>query len=136
MTIQGKVAAILNERDLVINKGSEAGVKEGMRFKVVEPSLTVTDPDTQEELGSISKEKIRVRVTDVQPRFSIGKTYETYIDYVEPPLRLPLLPPPPKLPVTRVRTLRVDSTTRLEPMSEDSSFVKIGDPVVELEGDL
>ena len=36
MAIEGKVATILNERDLVINKGSSSGVAEGMKFGVME----------------------------------------------------------------------------------------------------
>ena len=46
MLIEGKVAAIVNERELAINRGADVGVKEGMIFKVVEPELDVTDPDT------------------------------------------------------------------------------------------
>jgi hypothetical protein len=33
--IEGKVARILNSRELVINRGTEAGVKLGMRFAVL-----------------------------------------------------------------------------------------------------
>ena len=34
MTIEGKVAKILNSREIAINKGSEDGVKTGMKFNV------------------------------------------------------------------------------------------------------
>ena len=47
MAIEGKVAAILNERDLVINRGSDSGVQEGMRFGVVEKDVPIVDPDTE-----------------------------------------------------------------------------------------
>lgn len=140
MAVKGKVAAILNERDLVINKGSDAGVKDSMKFKVVVPEVTVTDPDTGEILGTVAKEKIRVKVVEVHPKFSVGKTYETYVvnvgglaaDSFEA-LRFRFLP---RREVTRVRTLRSDDSTSLAPMVEGSSFVKVGDPVIEVEDNL
>ena len=41
MSIHGKVAVILNERDLVINKGRDDGVSEGMLFKVTQPNVSI-----------------------------------------------------------------------------------------------
>lgn len=76
--VEGKVAKVLNKRELVINRGSQDGVKDGMRFEVIEESEEFIDPETMESLGAITRPKIRVMVTDVQPRFSIARTYETY----------------------------------------------------------
>ena len=90
MAIEGKVAGILHERELVINRGAEAGVKERMRFKIVEPQVDIKDPDTGEALGTVTHEKIRVEIVEVQPKFSKGRTYETFVDYV-PLAKLPLL---------------------------------------------
>jgi hypothetical protein len=136
MGIEGKVAAILNERDLVINKGSEAGVEAGMKFKVIEPSLRITDPDTGESLGTLTREKIRVQIVEVSLKYSIGKTYETFMAYVERPVTIPFIPPP-RVPVTRVRTLKYEGgpsdTPFLDYLSAD--FVKVGDPVVQIEGE-
>ncbi len=143
MSIQGKVAAILNEREFIINKGEEAGVKPDMRFKVLEPERDLIDPDTGEPLGTFSREKIRVKIAEVELKYSVGRTYETYVINVGGDAR----PQPlneilryfgrsvPGQQVTRVRTLRGDSTTRLEPMDEASSFVKIGDLVVQINDD-
>lgn len=134
MLIEGKVATIVNERELVINRGADAGVKEGMIFKVVEAKLDITDPDTGEVLGIISREKIRVKIAEVQSKFCIGRTYETYTAYVEPPVKLPMLPPPPRLPVTKVRTLPVSDPSGyafsdyLRP-----DYVKVGDLVVQVD---
>lgn len=140
MAIEGKVAAILNERDLIVNKGSSSGVKEGMKFKVIGDEMPITDPDTGEVLGYLPREKIRVRIVEVHPKFSIGKTYQTYIAYEgleRGPLGIPLMTSllTPRKEVTRVPTLRTDNALRLDPMDEESSFVKIGDPVVEAEDD-
>ena len=75
--LEGKIAQILNDRELVINRGSKDGVESGMKFKIVE-NLIILDPDTDAQLGSIERENIRVKVIDVQPAFSIAHTYQTY----------------------------------------------------------
>ncbi len=138
MAIKGKVAGIINERDLIINRGSEAGVTEGMKFKVTEP-LQVKDPETGETLETFDREKIRVEIVEVKLKYAVGKTYQTYVVNVggvgfgsgdlTAGLRRLL---EPRQEVTRVRTLRADQTTNLEPMVEASSFVKVGDSVVQI----
>jgi hypothetical protein len=139
MVIEGKVAVILNERELIINKGAEAGVKEGMKFKIVEPKVDIKDPDTGEALGTLTHEKIRVGIVEVQPKFSKARTYETFVGYFPAPLpKLPLLPSPPPVPVTRVRTLKyagaLSDTPFLDYLSVD--FVKVGDLVVQVDDNL
>lgn len=140
MPIEGKVAAILNERDLVLNKGSESGVTEGMKFKVTKPVLQVKDPDTDDDLGTVAREKIRVRIVEVEPKFSIGKTYETYVVNVGEGAASMLMVAfgrtAPRQEVTRVRTLRIDDSVRLAPMGEGDSFVEVGDQVVQLEDEI
>lgn len=137
MTLKGKVAAILNERELAVNLGSDSGVEVGMKFKVVEPSRQILDPDTAEILGTFDREKIRVKVVEVTPRYSVGSTYETYqvtvgsggspdISHLFGRSR----------EVTRVRTLRADGGLYLEPMDETKSFVHIGDLAVLVEDGL
>src|SRR4051794_17442712 len=75
--LEGRVAEVLNERELVVNIGSTAGVKRGMRFAVLAATaLVVRDPDTGAELGTIDREKIRVEATEVEPRFAVCATYE------------------------------------------------------------
>ena len=136
MSIEGKVAAILNERDLIINKGADAGITEDMKFKVVDPEVEIKDPDTGEALGSISMEKVRVRIVEVQSKFSIGKTYETYTINVGGVMPADLGDAfrrvlSPRQEVTRVRTLRIDPSAG-GLMTETKSFVKVGDTVIEL----
>ena len=75
--IKGKVTNILNKRELAMNVGRKDGVKEEMRFKIVY-NVPVKDPDTGEELGEINREKIRVEVFQVEEKFSLARTYETY----------------------------------------------------------
>ena len=127
MAIEGKVANILNERVLVINKGSDAGVKEGMKFKVTE-MITIVDPDTNEPLGPVIREKVRIKIVEVQTKFSVGKSYETYVEdaiasfmgRVFGARRSP-------------RGLRPGGD--LMPTAESGSYVGVGDSVIEIDDD-
>ena len=76
--IQGKVAKVLNDREVVINRGTDHGVKLGMRFKLIE-TVQIQDPDTRDGIGTITREKIRFMVVHSQPSMSIARTYETHI---------------------------------------------------------
>ena len=77
MSIEGKVAKVLNSRELIVNKGGEDGVRTGMKFHV-QGTIAIVDPDSKEELGQITRPKISVEVIEVEPRFSIARTFETY----------------------------------------------------------
>jgi hypothetical protein len=129
--IQGKVATILNERDLVINRGSLSGVKEGMIFAILEPTVEITDPDSGNSLGSITREKIRVKIIEVEGQFSVGKTYETYRSSLYPASLLGV----GLGATTKVRTLRTgNSGINLSSSGdEDSASVEIGDFVFKQE---
>lgn len=74
--IKGKVAAIEDKYNVVINRGSVDGVKPGMVFVIEDPvGKEVKDPDTGDSLGYIPTEKIKVKVFDVQDRFSRAATF-------------------------------------------------------------
>ena len=124
--LKGRVAAVLNTRELAINIGSQAGVLIGMKFRVLEPEESVCDPDTQEIIGYVQREKIRVKVVELQEKLAVGRTYETYptvgIDF------RPALFGPPQ---THVRTLASDDALSRS-LSSESSFVKAGDPVIQV----
>jgi hypothetical protein len=140
MTILGKVASILNEREVIINKGSEDGVVEEMTFRVTTEGIPVTDPDTGESLGIFIRDKIGVKISEIQPKFSVARTYETY-DVIVPAYSSSLLglkknSRPLLREVTRVRTLRKAGSSLLEskpfkPMTEDDSLVLVGDRVIQ-----
>ena len=127
MAISGKVANILNERELIINKGAADGVNQDMVFKVLEPEIEVRDPETQELLGSLVREKIRVKIFEVCPKFAVGRTYETYATAA--PTLLGVLT---ARQVNRVRTLRTGHTTA-KASDEQDSFVEVGDFVIQVE---
>ena len=58
--IRGKVARVLNEREIAINIGTAHGVTVGMYFDVIDPHYeNIKDPDTNEVLGSLGRPKVR-----------------------------------------------------------------------------
>ena len=77
MGIDGKVAKVLNSRELIINRGASDGVKIGMVFNV-EGRISIVDPDSKESLGSIIRPKVSVEIVEIEPRFSIARTFETF----------------------------------------------------------
>lgn len=128
--LQGRVAKILNARELVINIGQEHGVMKGMIFAVLEESpLTIQDPSTGEVLGELDREKVRVKATEILPRMTVCKTYRQVggsIDWRlfeqmgvntrrEPPI---------------IETLKDDAKSYPEPLSPAQSFVSINDRVL------
>lgn len=130
--LEGKVAKILNERELAINIGKKAGVKEGMKFEVLKPEpILIRDPDTQEKIGIFDQVKIRVKVINVEERFSKARTYEIYKTRKgisgSPLASLSKIFGSQRME-TRVKTLRTDEF-EFKPLNEQSSFVKVGDRV-------
>jgi hypothetical protein len=74
--INGKVARILNEYQLVLNVGYADGVKKGMLFVIYEPGDEITDPESGESLGSLELVKGEVAVSHVQETISIAQSKE------------------------------------------------------------
>lgn len=69
--IEGKVAKILDESNLIINVGGSQGIQPGMRLIVFAPGDEVTDPDTGESLGTWEAVKGEIVANHVQERISI-----------------------------------------------------------------
>lgn len=131
--IVGKVARILNSRELIINRGSSHGVWKGMHFNVLDPKAEdIRDPDTNEVLGSVDRPKVRVEIIQTKDRLSLARTYRKwrvnvggsglsgFSSYFAPPKW-----------ETRYETFRTDEAT-WEDLEEEKSFVKTGDPVVQI----
>jgi hypothetical protein len=125
--IEGKVARILNSRELVINRGSAHGVKTGMYFAIYEPSAEeVTDPETGEVLGSVLRPKVKVQVSLAANRFCVARTFETRrVNVGGTGIDIAAVIGAPKFE-TRTQTLRTREAT-WEKLSESESFVKTGD---------
>ena len=65
MAVEGKVATILGKGEVVLNRGREHGVRQGMMFEIFTPEgEEVWDPDTGETLGTV-EDVTKVQVGDV-----------------------------------------------------------------------
>jgi hypothetical protein len=74
--ITGRVALIEDDYTLVINRGAQGGLAVGMIFAVQSGTgQVITDPESGRELGRLRREKLRVRVFDVQPLFARAHTF-------------------------------------------------------------
>ena len=73
--IEGKVAKIVDDRTVVINRGSKDGVSENMTFAIVARGDEVTDPDSGESLGAWEVVKGQVKVTHVQEKLSVCSAF-------------------------------------------------------------
>jgi len=125
--LHGKVAQLLNVRQLAINLGYKHGVAQGMHFAVLNRNAgAIHDPDTHEILGSVALAKVHVKVTTVQQEFSIadveGKRWRSGIAlpsyFFTESASVPL-------------TLKRSDFSDVEEIEEKDSIVKIGDPVVQ-----
>jgi len=134
--IEGKVASVLNERELAINIGSEHGVTVGMKFKVLADKPTeIRDPETGKSLGTLDRDKVRVKATEVQARFSVCRTYKKR--YVGGTSFFSIYAASSMLTQPRevAETLKAEDSSLPPPLSEKESYVKKGDRVVQLVDD-
>ncbi len=133
--IRGKVASLLNSREIAINIGYANGVTVGMYFDVMHlESGEIRDPDTAEVLGSIVRTKVRVRVTEVQEKLAVASTYERAT--VDSPASFgPFarsLMPPSWITKYEIETLRKSDKFSPVDIDGDDSDVKVGDTVVQV----
>ena len=133
--IRGKVASLLNSREIAINKGYADGIKMGMSFDVrSHDSGEIKDPETKEVLGSIVRTKVRVRVTEVQEKLAVASTYERAT--VDSPASFGpyarSLMPPSWITKYEIETLRKSDKFSPVDINGDDSDVKVGDTVVQV----
>jgi len=140
--IEGKVAQVLTDRDLVINKGAADGVKEGMTFKILNPrGSEVRDPDTNEVLGSVELVKILVKIVEVDAKLSVGRTFKkvfvpgrpsTSIHRFSSSLASSIFGDEGTPDTVRVETLRSDEPFASQDIDPADSFINRGDPAVQV----
>lgn len=137
--VVGRVAQILNEFELVINVGAEAGVGQGMKFAVLaEAPQKIVDPVSKQELDAVDREKVRVQASEVRPKITICRTYRKKV-IPAGPMYFPHLfevglkrtdaSPPREIP----ETLRALDSSLPKPLTQDESYVKINDRVVQID---
>ncbi len=66
-----RVAKILDEVNLVINRGRQHGTVNGQRFVIFTPGEEVHDPETGQSLGTLELVKGHARVIHVQEKLAI-----------------------------------------------------------------
>ncbi len=130
--INGHVAKVLNSRQLAINKGRENGVKVGMVFTVFDQKgENIKDPITGENLGSVKRPKVSVKVIEVEAKLSVAETYKNERINVGGSgmglVGVAKMFEPPKY-VDKFETLKTNEQT-WEDLDESQSYVKSGDPI-------
>ena len=125
--IEGRVAQVLNARQLVINRGEADGVRQGMKFEILSESLLqITDPETGQILDELNRVKVRVAATEVRERVTVCSTYEqretghtSVLDAFVPARTVPV-------------TLRVEPTQAPQHLDPEESYVRRGDRAVQM----
>ena len=141
IVIEGRVAQILNARELVLNKGAENGVKEGMIFAVMsQNAMEIKDPETGQLLDVIDREKVRVKVSEIRDKITICRTFKTKkigstVSSVGSALtameffRNQLVHQEPKeIP----ETLKAEDSQLPPPLTPEQSYVKINDRMIQV----
>lgn len=77
-----KVAKIIDEYTVVINRGRHQGIKEGQRFLIYSIGEEIIDPDTKQSLGQLEIVKGTGKVAHLQDSMS-----QVSSDMKAPPLR-------------------------------------------------
>ncbi len=72
--IEGKIAAILDATTVVINRGSQDGVRKGLPFYVYTELGPFDDPNTGDSLGTITQMWGKVVVSQVADRLCLART--------------------------------------------------------------
>lgn len=76
-TVTGKVAKVLNDREVVLNKGRLEGIEEGDYIGIVDSQeFGIKDPENNNDLGDIVRFKVSLRVTQISDHLSIASTYK------------------------------------------------------------
>ncbi len=104
-----------------------------MRFAVLDPAgESIVDPETGNEIGSIRKVKVEVEVVQVGEKLSLARTFRSWTvnvggQGVGAGGYLAKLMEPPKYE-KRYESLKT-SEKDWEPLTEEESYVQVGDPV-------
>jgi hypothetical protein len=137
---EAKVAKILTERELVLNRGTDSGIEIGMRFAIQNMNgQNIVDPETGEDLGSLDFSKTIVKIIDVYPKMSVAKTFR---QFKVPGQRATGIYAfsitedhfgrPGTSDQIETETLRTDEKMLKDELSEEESYVKIEDLAVQV----
>jgi len=126
--ITAKVARILNNTDLALNRGTDVGVEIGMKFAILsDAGADITDPDTGEVLDSVEIAKTLVKIISVTERLSVGRTFRRYESAGIADMFT--------RGSSRHETLNSDESRVQQELDPRKSKVKVGDEAVQYTGD-
>lgn len=66
-----RVVKIIDEYRLVVNSGTEDGIKVNDELEIFVPGKPIIDPETKEDLGTLDYIKARLVVADVFPKMCV-----------------------------------------------------------------
>ncbi|PZF63769.1 hypothetical protein DEI81_06645 [Curtobacterium sp. MCBD17_013] len=136
--VQGKVAEIVSDREVILNRGERDGVEQGMYFAILDPDfVSVTDPDSNEDLGGIRLVKVAVQAVEVAPHLTLARTFRTRtvnVGGTAAGIGSILAATQPPRYVERVERLTIDESTRRK-IDPSESVVGRGDPFEEIDED-
>jgi len=131
-SIRGKVAEVVSDRELILNKGAVDGVIEGDYFKVLNPNtMNVVDPETGEQLGGFNVIKIVVVAIQVADRVTLARTFRRKTVNIGGTASFGMASvirgmQEPKY-VEQIERLRLDEAAP-RPLAPGDSIVSVGDP--------
>jgi hypothetical protein len=76
MTTKAQIAQLISSTEVAFNAGGEAGVVVGSTATIFRDT-DVSDPATGEVLGVVRRPSLQFRITEVEPKFSVGVTVGT-----------------------------------------------------------
>jgi hypothetical protein len=130
--IEGKVARIVSERDVVINRGREHRVAVGMKFVILaDEPLVINDPDTGEVIERLPREKARVQAIQIADRVAVCRTYQTRL--VRGVGGGVILEPWEMYDHKVPTTLEVENRDLPPPLPRAERIVRVGDRVVQVD---
>lgn len=132
--VRGKVAGILSKRELILNLGEADGIRVGMKFVILNSQgMDVRDPDTGAVLGAVEVPKTVVKVVRIGgAHLAVARTFRKIAGTPGPLGTMSNFSGTP----ARTETLDIASGSSLKAeLSEEESYIKVGDVAVETEGD-
>lgn len=132
VAVAGVVAEVISDQELILNRGSEHGIRPGDYFAILDPrAREVVDPESGRPVGGFKKVKIVVRATDVAPRLTLARTFRTRRVNIGgngnglASIISSMGEPPRWVDEVETFTLQPDMP---RPISQEESIIAVGDP--------
>lgn len=83
--LKGKIVKFISQTKVLINIGSQQGVKTGMRFIIYDEGEMINDPTTNQPLERLELVKAEFEIIQVQQKISIGESFKIKTKTIEHP---------------------------------------------------